>query len=101
MFLSQIKEGRKLFGEISCTFRESPYTFCMLIVLEIIHIATAALLAFCILLQSRASGLSATFGGSGSTNVVQRRGAEKLIFKVSIWSSAIFFALTILRWYVE
>jgi protein translocase SecG subunit len=51
-------------------------------------------------MQSRASGLSATFGGSGTTNVVQRRGAEKLIYKASIYLSVAFFALSIIRWYV-
>ena len=73
----------------------------MMAVIETIHIIISLVLAVCIVLQSRASGLSATFGGSGATNVVQRRGAEKLIFKATIWLSAAFFALTVLRWYIQ
>ena len=68
--------------------------------LEILHVIIAILLAFCIVIQTRSSGLSATFGGSGSANVVQRRGAELLIFKATIWLSVAFFALAIVRWYV-
>ena len=70
------------------------------IMLEILHSIIAILLIITIVMQSRASGLSATFGGSGTTNVVQRRGAEKLIYKASIYLSVAFFALSIIRWYV-
>ncbi|MDA0376079.1 MAG: preprotein translocase subunit SecG [bacterium] len=68
--------------------------------LEIIHIIVSILLAICITVQTRSSGLSATFGGSGAANVVQRRGAEKLIFKLSIYLSIAFFSLSVIRWYV-
>jgi protein translocase SecG subunit len=74
------------------------YTFGMNAI-TIIHIAVAITLSISILLQHRASGLSATFGGSGST-YVQRRGAEKLLYHVSVWLSVAFFALAIIRWYV-
>ncbi len=65
-----------------------------------VHIAISCILALFILLQHRASGLSATFGGSGAV-VVQRRGAEKVIYKASIWLSVLFFGLTIVEWYVN
>ena len=68
--------------------------------MEIIHAITAALLTLCILLQHRASGLSATFGGSGAGAYVQRRGAEKVIFNATVWLSILFFGLSIARWYV-
>lgn len=68
--------------------------------IEIVQIITAVLLSLLILIQSRASGLSATFGGGGETNVVQRRGAEKLLFKASIWMAVAFFALSVIRWYI-
>lgn len=67
--------------------------------LTIIHLSIAILLSFTILLQHRASGLSATFGGSGTT-YVQRRGAERLLYHVSIWLSVVFFTLSLLRWYI-
>ncbi len=60
-----------------------------------ILIAVSVLLIICILVQHRVSGLSATFGGGGSL-YVQRRGAEKVIFKLTIWLSVAFFALSII-----
>lgn len=63
-----------------------------------LHIGIALLLSLCILVQHRVSGLSATFGGSGAI-VVQRRGAEKVIYKITIWLSVLFFGLTIAEWY--
>ncbi len=68
--------------------------------LEILHAIVAILLTISIVLQTRSSGLSATFGGSGAANVVQRRGAELLIFKATVWLSVAFFALSVIRWYV-
>ncbi len=68
--------------------------------IETLHSIIAILLIATIVMQSRSSGLSATFGGSGAANVVQRRGAEKLIFKASIWLSVLFFGLSIARWYI-
>lgn len=76
------------------------FTTILFVMLETIHAIIAVLLIISITVQTRSSGLSATFGGSGAANVVQRRGAEKLIFQVSIWLSVVFFALTIVRWYV-
>ena len=68
-------------------------------IITTVHVIVAILLSISILLQHRASGLSATFGGTGAT-YVQRRGAEKLLYQVSIWLSVAFFALAILRWYI-
>lgn len=64
-----------------------------------LHIGIAILLALGILVQHRASGLTATFGGSGAV-FVQRRGAEKVIYKATIWLSVLFFGLSILEWYI-
>ncbi|MCK5017150.1 MAG: preprotein translocase subunit SecG [Candidatus Peribacteraceae bacterium] len=68
--------------------------------INVIHAIISILLMGCILIQHRASGLSATFGGSGETAVVQRRGAEKLIFNLTIVLSILFFALSIVRWFI-
>lgn len=57
------------------------------------------LMTLSILLQHRASGLSATFGGS-DTSFVQRRGAERVLYQGTIILSIAFFALTIVDWYV-
>lgn len=67
----------------------------MIIIAEIV---ISLLLCLCILLQHRASGLSATFGGSGAV-VVQRRGAERVIYLASVWLSVAFFGLIIVQWY--
>jgi protein translocase SecG subunit len=67
-------------------------------VLTIIAAVSGSLMALLILLQHRASGLSATFGGGGTT-YVQRRGAEKFLFTATIWLSFIFFgAATVLMY---
>ena len=59
----------------------------------------AVLLCLSILLQHRAAGLSATFGGADSS-FVQRRGAERFLYQGAIILSIAFFALTVLDWYV-
>ncbi len=65
----------------------------------VFQVAVSVLLIVCILLQHRASGLSATFGGTG-VSYVQRRGAERVIYVASIWLSGAFFALAVLQWYI-
>lgn len=63
-----------------------------------IEVLLGILLCLLILLQHRASGLSATFGGTGAT-FVQRRGAEKLLFTATIWVSVAFFGIAIVLMY--
>lgn len=63
-------------------------------VLMIVEVVSGTLMSLMILLQHRASGLSATFGGTGTT-YVQRRGAEKVLFDLTVWTSAIFFAAAV------
>jgi len=67
--------------------------------LIIFHAIIGILLSIVITLQQRASGLSATFGGTGAT-FVQRRGAEALLFQSTIWLSVIFFGLGILQLFI-
>lgn len=59
----------------------------------------AAVLCFCILVQHRVSGLTSTFGGSGAV-YVQRRGAEKVIYKATIMLSIAFFGIAVILWYL-
>ena len=68
-------------------------------ILLVIEMVLGALLALLILLQHRASGLSATFGGSG-TAYVQRRGAEKVLFVATVWIAIAFFALATALMYI-
>jgi protein translocase SecG subunit len=67
--------------------------------LIIIEAVLGTLLALLILIQHRASGLSATFGGSGST-YVQRRGAEKVLFTATIWLCGAFLGLALAMMYL-
>ncbi|MDP7247134.1 MAG: preprotein translocase subunit SecG [Candidatus Peribacteraceae bacterium] len=72
----------------------------MVKLLLLIEAITSVVLMICILLQHRASGLSATFGGGGATTYIQRRGAEKLLFRLAIWSSFVFLLIPVLLWYI-
>lgn len=67
--------------------------------LLILQVSIGLFLCLIILIQHRASGLSATFGGVGTT-YVQRRGAEKLLYQITIWGSVTFFGLSIVQLYV-
>jgi protein translocase SecG subunit len=49
--------------------------------------------------QHRASGLSATFGGTGTT-YVQRRGAERVLFTLTVWISVAFFVIAVALMYI-
>jgi protein translocase SecG subunit len=64
-----------------------------------IQAVLAVLLIITVLLQHRAAGLSATFGGN-DTSYVQRRGAELFLFKAGVVLSVLFFALTVIDWYI-
>lgn len=64
-----------------------------------IQAVLGVLLILTILLQHRSAGLSATFGGNDSA-YVQRRGAELFLFKAGIVLSTLFFALTVVDWYL-
>lgn len=64
-----------------------------------IQAVLAGLLSLCILLQHRASGLSSSMGGMGTT-FVQRRGAERVLHQATIVMGILFFLLTILDWYI-
>ncbi len=59
----------------------------------------AVLLCLCILVQHRVSGLTSTFGGSGAV-YVQRRGAEQVIYTMTILLSVAFFGIAVLLWYL-
>jgi protein translocase SecG subunit len=76
-----------------------PYTLFHMLFLLQLQLAIGLLLSFIILIQHRASGLSATFGGVGTT-YVQRRGAEKLLYRLTIWLSVAFFALSVVQLYL-
>lgn len=55
----------------------------MKVFIQIFQVVVAILLILSILSQQRSSGLSATFGGTGSF-YVSKRGAEKVLFILTI-----------------
>ena len=59
----------------------------------------AILLILSILSQQRSAGLSATFGGSGGFSV-SKRGAEKVLFNLTIIFAVLFVASSVLYLFV-
>ncbi|MCX6786042.1 MAG: preprotein translocase subunit SecG [Candidatus Komeilibacteria bacterium] len=63
--------------------------------LNIIQITSAILMVIFILLQQRGAGLGGIFGGQGGVYRT-KRGAEKIIFIITICLAVIFFASSLL-----
>ncbi len=63
-----------------------------------IQAVLAVLIVLGILSQHRAAGL--TSGSGGNNTIVQRRGAEKVMYQGTIVLSVVFFLLTILDWFI-
>lgn len=66
---------------------------------EIAQAVIAILLILSILSQQRSAGLSATFGGSGGFHV-SKRGAEKVLFNLTIILAILFVSTAILYLFV-
>jgi len=58
------------------------------------HITVSILLIFAILIQQRGTGLSATFGGGGNFYAT-KRGAEKILSKITIVLAILFAGLSL------
>jgi preprotein translocase subunit SecG len=67
----------------------------MLPYLNVIEMVTSVLLVTLILLQSKGSGLGSTFGQEGSV-FRTRRGAEKVIFQLTIIVAIVFCLLSLI-----
>ncbi|MCK9186903.1 preprotein translocase subunit SecG [Candidatus Gracilibacteria bacterium] len=63
-------------------------------ILTVVQIVLSILLSVAILTQQRGTGLSATFGGSG-TFYTSKRGAEKVLFNATIVLGILFVANSI------
>jgi len=68
-------------------------------VLIVTHIIVSILLILSILSQQRSAGLSATFGGGGGFHV-SKRGAEKVLFNMTVIFAILFIACSILYLFV-
>ena len=71
----------------------------MTFILIIIQAVLSVLICAMILIQQRAAGLTATFGGV-NTLQVQRRGAERMMYNLTIGFSVALVVLSIVQWYV-
>ena len=67
-----------------------------MLILQIISVIIAILLIATVLLQQRGSGLGDAFGGDAAV-YTSRRGAEKILFYLTIIFGASFIALAILQ----
>lgn len=68
--------------------------------LKYFQLIVSILLILAILVQNRSSGLSSTFGGSGTIQV-KKRGAEKVLYNATIVLAVIFVACAILALFVR
>ena len=62
---------------------------------QIFQMIIAILLILSILSQQRSSGLSATFGGTGSFQV-SKRGAEKILYRFTVILAVLFVSSSVL-----
>jgi len=65
-------------------------------ILEISQMTISILLILSILSQQRSAGLSSTFGGQGGGFHVSKRGAEKVLFNMTVIFAFLFVANSIL-----
>jgi len=65
-------------------------------VITTIQLILAAFLIVVVLLQQRGSGLGAGFGGSSAVYNT-KRGIDKVLYQITIVTSILFFALSLLR----
>jgi len=70
----------------------------MSIIIQGIQTVIAVLILFGVLLQQRAAGFAS--GVIGGTNIVQRRGAEKLLYQGTIALAIAFLVLSVLEWFI-
>ncbi|MBD3156317.1 preprotein translocase subunit SecG [Candidatus Peregrinibacteria bacterium] len=66
---------------------------------QIFQVIISILLILSILSQQRSAGLSATFGGGGGFHV-SKRGAEKILFRMTIVFALLFVGSSILYLFV-
>jgi preprotein translocase subunit SecG len=69
----------------------------MEVYLNIAQIITSVALIVAVLLQIRSSGLGGIFGGTETAVYRTRRGAERVLFNITIGLSIAFFVITILN----
>ena len=69
----------------------------MLVIIQSLQTILAVLIIVMVLLQQRAAGFSS--GVVGGTAIIQRRGAEKLLYQGTIVLAIVFLVLSVLEWF--
>lgn len=70
----------------------------MSLIIQGLQVVLAVLIIIGVLLQQRAAGFSS--GVVGGVNIVQRRGAEKLLYQGTIVLAIAFLVLSVLEWFI-
>ncbi|MCD6109260.1 preprotein translocase subunit SecG [bacterium] len=68
--------------------------------IQIFQLVVSVLLILSILSQQRSAGLSATFGGGGGGFHVSKRGAEKILFRMTIIFAILFVGSSVMYLFV-
>jgi preprotein translocase subunit SecG len=66
-------------------------------ILNIAQVISAILIVVLVLLQQRGTGMGGAFGGGGTEVYSVKRGAEKIIFNLTIVVSIVFLGLGVAR----
>ncbi len=66
-----------------------------------IIVVSAIIMCVSILMQKQEGGLGSTFGGSDSGSYMKKRGAEKIIFYLTIISAIIFIGTILLTFVLK
>lgn len=69
-------------------------------ILNIIQLVLAVILIVVVLLQQKGTGLSGVFGGSGNIYST-KRGVDKILYYVTIATTAIFFIISLVRLVIQ
>jgi len=69
----------------------------MQVYLNIVQIILSVVLVVLILFEVQSSGLGGVFGGTQSGMVRKRRGAELLIFRLTVGTSVLFFVVAMIN----
>ncbi|HOC20428.1 MAG: preprotein translocase subunit SecG [Chloroflexi bacterium] len=69
----------------------------MQVYLNIVQIILSVVLVVLILFEVQSSGLGGVFGGTQSGMIRKRRGAELLIFRLTVGTSVLFFVVAMIN----
>lgn len=69
-------------------------------IISVVQLVVSVFLVILVLLQQRGAGVGGVFGGGGEV-FTEKRGAEKVLFNLTIATSILFFGLGIAQLYLQ